>query len=92
MRSGCGPRLSWDDVPLQVPTGCHQWRFPVPLGLDFHAGSLIAPLSAATPHGTCESAMNAAVFRTHVASERGGELRGVEEEKRRTERQNSNGG
>src|SRR5262245_30447160 len=31
------------------------------LGLCFHAGSLIAPLSASTPHGTCESAMNAAV-------------------------------
>src|SRR5580704_18779041 len=30
------------------------------LGLVFHAGSLIAPLSAASPHGTCESAMNAA--------------------------------
>src|ERR1700752_1069305 len=31
------------------------------LGLAFHAGSLIAPLSAPTPHGTCESAMNAAL-------------------------------
>src|SRR5438034_6313588 len=30
------------------------------LGLVFHAGSLIAPLSAPTPHGTCDSAMNAA--------------------------------
>src|SRR5260370_39887935 len=30
------------------------------LGVVFHGGSLIAPLSAATPHGTCESAMNAA--------------------------------
>src|SRR5207247_8736114 len=30
------------------------------LGLVFQAGSLIAPLSASTPHGTCESAMNAA--------------------------------
>src|SRR5207253_11238195 len=30
------------------------------LGLAFHAGSLILPLSAATPHGTWESAMNAA--------------------------------
>src|SRR6185295_635233 len=30
------------------------------LGLVFHAGWLIAPLSASTPHGTCESAMNAA--------------------------------
>src|SRR5258706_2709102 len=31
------------------------------LGLRFHAGSLIAPLSAPTPHGTWESAMNAAL-------------------------------
>ena len=30
------------------------------LGLVFHAGLLIAPLSASTPHGTCESAMNSA--------------------------------
>src|SRR6266581_6767330 len=30
------------------------------LGLLRHAGSLIVPLSASTPHGTCESAMNAA--------------------------------
>ena len=30
------------------------------LGLVFHAGSLIVPVSAATPHGTCESAMNSA--------------------------------
>src|SRR2546426_4153310 len=30
------------------------------LGFVFHAGSLIAPLSAPTPHGTWESAMNAA--------------------------------
>src|SRR5437016_11576043 len=30
------------------------------LGLAFHAGSLIWPLRAATPHGTWESAMNAA--------------------------------
>src|SRR5216683_3384901 len=30
------------------------------LGFDFHAGSLIVPLGASTPHGTCESAMNAA--------------------------------
>src|SRR5258706_16454120 len=30
------------------------------LGLDFHAGSLITPPSASTPHGTWESAMNAA--------------------------------
>src|SRR5258707_6454459 len=31
------------------------------LGFDLHAGSVTAPSSAATPHGTCESAMNAAV-------------------------------
>src|SRR5260221_10005974 len=31
------------------------------LGFDLHAGSLTAPSSAATPHGTCESDMNAAV-------------------------------
>src|SRR5262245_15779780 len=30
------------------------------LGLVFHAGSLTAPFSASTPHGTWESAMNAA--------------------------------
>src|SRR5213596_2866685 len=30
------------------------------LGLVFHAGSLIVPPSASTPHGTWESAMNAA--------------------------------
>src|SRR5215212_221346 len=30
------------------------------LGLVFQAGSLTAPWSAARPHGTCESAMNAA--------------------------------
>src|SRR5262245_4848699 len=30
------------------------------LGLVFHAGAPTAPLIAPTPHGTCESAMNAA--------------------------------
>src|SRR5438552_15949481 len=30
------------------------------LGFVFHAGSVTAPLSASSPHGTCESAMNAA--------------------------------
>src|SRR5262245_37254685 len=30
------------------------------LGLDFHAGSLIVPFSACTPHGTWAWAMNAA--------------------------------
>src|SRR5262245_64968657 len=28
------------------------------LGFFFHAASVIAPLSASSPHGTCESAMN----------------------------------
>src|ERR671919_211986 len=28
------------------------------LGFDFHAGSVTAPLSASSPHGTWESAMN----------------------------------
>src|ERR1041384_5310918 len=31
------------------------------LGFDFQAGSLITPPSASSPHGTCESAMNAAL-------------------------------
>src|SRR2546422_3589071 len=30
------------------------------LGFDFQAGLLIFPPRASTPHGTCESAMNAA--------------------------------
>jgi hypothetical protein len=30
------------------------------LGFVLHAGSVIVPLLHATPHGTCESAMNAA--------------------------------
>src|SRR5712691_11689048 len=30
------------------------------LGLFFHAGTLISPLRASTPQGTCESAMNSA--------------------------------
>src|SRR5438128_5050355 len=30
------------------------------LGFLFHAGSVIVPPSASTPHGTCESAMKAA--------------------------------
>src|SRR6185436_2627938 len=42
------------------------------LGLVFHAGSLIAPLSASTPHETCESAMNAALSgSTSAANEAG---------------------
>src|SRR5207253_7474998 len=31
------------------------------LGLVFHAGSLIVPPRASTPHGTCELAMNSAL-------------------------------
>src|SRR5437870_991072 len=38
------------------------------LGLVFHAGSLIVPLSASMPHGTWESAMNAAVSGTSLGS------------------------
>src|SRR6185369_7263221 len=30
------------------------------LGFVFHAGAVMAPLSASRPHGTCESAMKAA--------------------------------
>src|SRR5215470_19671868 len=32
------------------------------LGFVFQAGSVTAPLSASSPHGTCESAMNDASF------------------------------
>ena len=40
------------------------------LGFFFHAGSLMVPLSASTPHGTCESAMNAALsLSTSAANE-----------------------
>jgi hypothetical protein len=39
------------------------------LGFDFQAGWLIVPLRASRPHGTCESAMNAALIRAHVAGE-----------------------
>src|ERR1700726_2561091 len=38
------------------------------LGFAFHAGSLIAPLKAATPHGTWESAIKAT---TSAAKEAG---------------------
>ena len=50
------------------------------LGLVFHAGSLTLPLSASTPHGTWESAMNAALSTGDVTGKRGGELRLVEEQ------------
>ena len=62
------------------------------LGLVFHAGSVIVPLSASTPHGTCESAMNAACSGAHVAGERGMELLPVEEEKPVLRRQNRRNG
>ena len=39
------------------------------LGLVFQAGSVMVPLSASTPHGTWESAMNAAVSAFTSASE-----------------------
>src|SRR5678816_3693624 len=40
------------------------------LGFFFHAGSLMVPLSASTPHGTWESAMNAALsLSTSAANE-----------------------
>jgi hypothetical protein len=42
------------------------------LGFDFHAGSLIVPLRASTPHGTCESAMNAAVSGSTSAAKEAG--------------------
>src|ERR1700694_4716820 len=32
------------------------------LGLVFHAASVTLPFRASSPHGTCDSAMNAAVF------------------------------
>src|ERR1700730_426740 len=44
------------------------------LGLALHAGSLIVPLRAATPHGTCESAMNAAVSASTSAAKEAGNL------------------
>jgi hypothetical protein len=42
------------------------------LGFVLHAGSLTAPLSASSPHGTCESAMKAAA--SHIRRERGPKL------------------
>src|SRR2546428_10330241 len=44
------------------------------LGLVFHAGSLIVPLSASMPHGTWESAMNAAVSASTSPANEAGEL------------------
>src|SRR5262245_42108127 len=42
------------------------------LGLAFHAGSLTGPLSASTPHGTWESAMNAAASAVTSAAKEAG--------------------
>src|SRR5713226_4778884 len=42
------------------------------LGLALHAGSLIVPLRAATPHGTWESAMNAAFSASTSAAKEAG--------------------
>src|SRR5260370_40642388 len=42
------------------------------LGFVFHAGSSIEPLSAATPHGTCESAINAAFSGSTSAAKEAG--------------------
>src|SRR5258708_23232536 len=42
------------------------------LGLVLHAGSLIAPLMAPMPHGTWESAMNAAFSWSTSAAKEGG--------------------
>src|SRR5208282_1910417 len=44
------------------------------LGLAFQAGSLIVPLMAPTPHGTCESAMNAAFSASTSAAKEAGNL------------------
>ena len=38
------------------------------LGFVFHAGSLMVPLRALTPHGTYESAMNEAVVASTSAA------------------------
>src|SRR5712671_5495205 len=42
------------------------------LGLVFHAGSLTLPLRASTPHGTWESAMNAAFSASTSAANEAG--------------------
>src|SRR5208282_725042 len=44
------------------------------LGLVFHAGSLIVPLRALTPHGTWESAMNAAFSASTSPAKEAGNL------------------
>src|SRR5204862_978185 len=44
------------------------------LGLAFHAGSLSVPLSASTPHGTWDAAMNAAFSSSTSAANEAGNL------------------
>src|SRR5437016_11317795 len=44
------------------------------LGLTLQAGSLIVPLGAPTPHGTCESAMNAAFSASTSPAKEAGNL------------------
>src|SRR2546426_5329487 len=44
------------------------------LGFVFHAGSVIAPPRAVTPHGTWESAMNAAFSVSTSAAKEAGNL------------------
>src|SRR3989449_9021426 len=44
------------------------------LGLALHAGSRIVPLRAATPHGTWESAMNAAFSASTSAAKEAGDF------------------
>src|SRR5258706_1082179 len=44
------------------------------LGLALHAGSRIVPLRAATPHGTWESAMNAAFSASTSAAKEAGKF------------------
>src|ERR1044072_9154247 len=44
------------------------------LGFDLHAGSLIAPLRHSTPHGSWESAQNAALSRSTSAAQEAANL------------------
>src|SRR5262245_862910 len=44
------------------------------LGLVLHAGSLIVPLRAATPHGNLRIGPERCLFCVHIGGERGGEL------------------
>jgi hypothetical protein len=49
------------------------------LRLLFHAGSVIAPASAFTPHGTCESAIKGSFRGREVSGKRLGKLRSIQE-------------